>query len=181
MVSSLTPYYITDKSEAECGSNSPSLFSSPSSKSNPNLRLSDQLSPNSSIGKPMRSASHRFAARKQALNLIPAKAAQSVAICMASAHLDPESVAQAIMELKTTISSSRNKPLSEGSSKGIVQNRTQISTSTISRQLFPEHLLDTLINSMPQMDVIMNLSDCPVDVSVRIKYFNEERYILRIS
>ncbi|VDO88945.1 unnamed protein product [Schistosoma curassoni] len=155
----------SDKLEIDCGSTVTSLFNTPGSKTSQNPRLSIHSNANTSIRRSIRFGSQSLASRTQTLDLLPVKAAQAIAIAMASAHLNPEDVARSIIELKTTVNLSRNKSFPNENTKHKSEDKSSFLTSTTSFQSIPETLLDTLINFTPQMDIILKLSECQLETS----------------
>ncbi|KAH8869003.1 Protein diaphanous [Schistosoma japonicum] len=155
----------SDIMEIDCGSTITSLFNTPNSKSNLNSRLSIQSTVNTSIRRSARFGSHRLVPRTQTLDLLPVKAAQSIAIIMASAHLNPEDIARAIIELKTTVHLGCRQSLSNENTKQKTVDKPDSLSTKASYQTIPDTLLDTLINFMPQMDALLRLCDSPVDTS----------------
>ncbi|VDO61745.1 unnamed protein product [Schistosoma margrebowiei] len=153
----------SDKLEIDCGSTVTSLFNTPGSKTNQNPRLSVHSNANTSIRRSIRFGSQSLASRTQTLDLLPAKAAQAIAIAMASAHLNPEDVARSIIELKTTVNLRRSKSFPNAKHKS--EDKSSFLTSTTSFQSMPDTLIDTLINFTPQMDIILKLSECQLETS----------------
>ncbi|CAH8652979.1 unnamed protein product [Schistosoma guineensis] len=155
----------SDKLEIDCGNTVTSLFNTPGSKTSQNPRLSIHSNANTSIRRSIRFGSQSLASRTQTLDLLPVKAAQAIAIAMASAHLNPEDVARSIIELKTTVNLRRSKSFPNENTKHKSEDKSSFLTSTTSFQSIPETLLDTLINFTPQMDIILKLSECQLETS----------------
>uniref|UniRef100_A0A095C5Q9 Protein diaphanous n=1 Tax=Schistosoma haematobium TaxID=6185 RepID=A0A095C5Q9_SCHHA len=155
----------SDKLEIDCGSTVTSLFNTPGSKTSQNPRLSIHSNANTSMRRSIRFGSQSLASRTQTLDLLPVKAAQAIAIAMASAHLNPEDVARSVIELKTTVNLRRSKSFPNENTKHKSEDKSSFLTSTTSFQSIPETLLDTLINFTPQMDIILKLSECQLETS----------------
>ncbi|KAA3670201.1 uncharacterized protein DEA37_0012762, partial [Paragonimus westermani] len=114
-----------------------------------------------------RAGSKRFGSQCHTLDLMPSKVAQSVAIAMASTHLEPVRLAQCIIELQTEIVSDKVKSvLSNSSSVGTSEVQCE---SKQQIQPFPETLIETLISNLPPLERMLKLSDCPLDHSALIE------------
>ncbi|XP_018654991.1 formin-related [Schistosoma mansoni] len=155
----------SDKLEIDCGNTVTSLFNTLGSKTNQDPQLSVHSSTNMSIRRSMRFGSQSLASRTQTLDLLPVKAAQSIAIAMASAHLNPEDVARSIIELKTTVNLRRSKSFPNENTKHKSEDKSSFLTSTTLFQPIPDTLLDTLINFIPPMDIILKLSESQLETS----------------
>lgn len=124
--------------------------------------------PNSQFG---RTQSQRLNIRCQSLDLFPPKIAQSIAISMVSAHLNPEQVSQAIILLQTKVclnefNQRRLKIIGNNHSIKNNQKIVESKNNVVLEQVIPENLIETLINNIPKLEMILKLSDRPVNLEV---------------
>lgn len=115
-----------------------------------------------SLNRTLRLGSKRLPGRCCAsLNMFSVKAAESIAIAMASMHLKAADIAQAVIELSTHIRVSKsprvlNEPTGE-------MDRAEMFVD----QLLPESIVKNLMSNLPSMERILRLSDSPPEQSVR--------------
>ncbi|KAF7233033.1 hypothetical protein EG68_11724, partial [Paragonimus skrjabini miyazakii] len=114
-----------------------------------------------------RAGSKRFGFQCHTLDLMPPKIAQSVAIAMASAHLEPVRLAHCIIELQTEMIPDRMKSVLPSSLSN--DNSESQYENNLHTQRFPETLIETLISNLPPMDRMLKLSDRPLDHSALIE------------
>ncbi|CAH8651697.1 unnamed protein product [Heterobilharzia americana] len=153
---------ITGESNKDCRNTA----GTQNTKSNRDSLMSDQLSSSSYTPRSIGLRCQCLNSRAQMLNILPFKAAQAIAIAMVSAHFDPENVAEAIIELKTSVLVNRRKSLLSKLTLDSLENDSDSPEDSTTYRLLPENLLITLIKFMPEMDVILKLSNSQIDISV---------------